>query len=185
MRLFEGDAMVEPARHRDAGSDRGPAGLCLVTEELEVLDARADENDAGLRAAPREVTSLGEKPVAGVDRLAAALLSGRDHGIHVQVRPRPTSRERVGIVSDAAVKALHVVLGVDGDRAQPQVCGCPGDPDGDLAAVGDEQAAEAHGLAARSVASRLPSGRPVESKSIKVKRLSPLRWKKISFDAPP
>jgi hypothetical protein len=54
--------------------------------------------------------------------------------------------ERVGLVGLAHVQRVEVGLGVDRDRGETGVLAGPGDADGDLAAVGDEDLAHEGGL---------------------------------------
>ena len=46
--------------------------------------------------------------------------------------------ERIGLVSEAHVQRVPILVGVDGDRGDPGVTSGTDDADGDLAAVGDE-----------------------------------------------
>ena len=106
----------------------------------------ADEDDAGLSTAARETAALGQEPVARVDRLATAGLGGLNNRFLVEVCRRARAAERVRLVGNAGVQARCVVLGVDGNRTQPEVGRGTGDADGDLAAVGDQQSVETHGV---------------------------------------
>src|SRR6185295_20041653 len=82
---------------------------------------------------------LGEKSVPRVDRLRSGLLRRRDHFAAVEIaltgRRRP---EAHGFVAGFDVQRLRVRVGVDRDGLDAETARCPGDPAGDLSAVGDE-----------------------------------------------
>ncbi len=69
------------------GRDRVLLRGDLVAGHLEHVAARADERDAVLGRRLRQVGVLGEEPVAGVDRVGAALLGDPDDLGDVEVRP--------------------------------------------------------------------------------------------------
>ena len=143
-RLIDADRAVDPAQHGDVCGRCRDAGAGLVAEQFELLDHRADEGDARLRAATRELGVLRQEAVAGVNRLAAGFLRRRDHAIDVQIRRDAAAVERVGLVGHSGVQRLGVVSRVDSDGAQTQIRCRANDPDRDLATVGDEQARETH-----------------------------------------
>ena len=94
----------------------------------------------------REAGVLREEAVAGMDRLRAAA-PGRieDLGdVEVALGRRATAqRDRlVGLTHEGRV---GVAVGVDGDRAQAHLAGRAHDAPRDLAAVGDQQAAQSAG----------------------------------------
>ena len=104
-----------------------------------------------IQATPRvgdgagEVGVLGEEPVPGVHGLGAALLDRVEDGVGVEVAlGRGLAAERVRLVGVADVQRVAVELGVDGDGGDAELAAGAHDPDGDLAAVGDQDFAE-HG----------------------------------------
>ena len=64
---------------------------------------------------------LGEEPVAGVDGVGAGLGGDGEHPLDVEVGGRAAAAERAGLVGLARVQRRGVVVGVDGDGAQPEL----------------------------------------------------------------
>ena len=87
---------------------------------------------------------LGEEAVAGVDAVAPVGHRGADDGVDVEVGGdgvgRPADAAHLG--GHAGVQRPLVDDRVHGDRLDAEQVGRPGDADGDLAAVGDEDAAQ-------------------------------------------
>ena len=136
-------------RARDPG-DRGdvdrlgePSGLDLVAEGVQDLRGGADPDDSGVEDGLGEAGDLGEEPVARVDGVGVA--PGRDVeelvGVHVRLGVR-RSAERVGFVGFGDELGVAVGVRVHGDGRDPQVAGRSYDAQGDLRAVGDENAAD-------------------------------------------
>ena len=128
------------------------AGGGLVAHQLQQLGGRADEDDAGRLAGPGELGVLGQEAVAGVDGVGAVALGDADDAGDVQVgldRIQPLV-ERVGLVGLVAVQGGAVLLAEDAQGADAELGAGPEHADGDLAAVGDEDALEladgGHGL---------------------------------------
>ena len=101
-RLLDGHPPVDAADDRHAGRRRRGAGARLVAEQLEGLDARADEGHAGRRAAPGEFRVLRQEAVAGMQRVAAGVQGGGDDPLDVQVRRRAGAVEGDRLVRLAA-----------------------------------------------------------------------------------
>ena len=149
---------------------RRRAGAALVAEQLQVRDARSDERDARVRAGARQGGVLGQEAVAGVDRVAAGGHGRRDDRLNVEVGRHAAGVEPDRLVGDARVQRLGVVLRVHGHAADAEVGRRAGDANRDLAAVGDQQAANGHGTSPgrrfrrlrESLAARPPAdGQPV------------------------
>ena len=157
-RLVLADGAGAAGEHRHVVLLGQRAGAGLVAEELQRLDAGPDEDDALLRAAPREAGVLGQEAVAGVQRVAAGRLGRRDHSLDVEVGGRPDALQGAGLVGRADVQRGGVVGRVDGDGRDIQLRRRPRDADGDLAAVGDQQFVQTHTLA-------LVSGSPGRSRA--------------------
>jgi hypothetical protein len=79
-----------------------------------------------------------------VHGVGAGLLGGSQDVVDVEVGRHPRAAQRHRRVGLGHVRGSGVVDREDRHRRQPQISGGAGDPDGDLAAVGDEQAGE-HG----------------------------------------
>ena len=114
-------------------------GLRLVAEQIERLRRRPDEDDAFLRAAPRQRGVLAEEAVAGMQRIAAGRLGGGNHRLDVEIGPRAPPRDFVGRVGGADMQRQRVVGRIDRDGGKAGFAGGPRDANGDLAAVGDQQ----------------------------------------------
>ena len=144
---------------RDAGALGRLPGGHLVADGLHDVGGRADEAQTGLRARARQRGHLGEEAVARVHGVGARRYGGLDDRFRTQVALAGRWRaDRHGLVGEAHVQRLGVGVGVDGDRLEPEVAARPDDADGDLAAVGDQDAPDrrlAH-AAARTVAISRP-----------------------------
>ena len=91
----------------------------------------------------REAGVLREEPVAGVNRVTAADEGrGDERGLIQIAATRFRGTDADGFVGEAHAERVSVRLGVGEDRRHPQVAARPQDPDGDLAAVGDQDLAE-------------------------------------------
>ena len=175
-RLEEGAGLIEGDRAVDAG-DRGHvrlgrrrAGAALVAEQLQVRDARPGEGDARVSAGARQGGVLGQEAVAGVDRVAAGGRGRRHDRLDVEVGGHAAGVQRDRLVGDAGVQRLGVVVRVHGHAADAEIGRRTGDANRDLAAVGDQQAANGHGASPgrrfrrlrESLAARPPAdGQPV------------------------
>ncbi len=113
----------------------------LRGEPIEDLRRRPDEGQAVVADGLREILVLGQKPVAGMDGIAA-----RDQGCRDERRRREVAAPGVGgadadsLIGDLGGETLTVGLAVCHDRSQPERPAGSQDPQGDLAAVGDEDA---------------------------------------------
>ena len=117
-----------PGRHRDV-----PGGV-LAPHRVHHVGRRSDERDARLGQRPRERRALGQEAVAGVHVARTRLARSRDHGVDVEVGRHPHHPVR-----PAGVRGTGVEVGVDRDGPPPQALRRAHDPQGDLAAVGDQQ----------------------------------------------
>ena len=134
------------ARHDlDARVPGRAPGVDLRAEAVDHVGRRADECQPRAGARRRQRGVLGEEAVAGVDRVGAARAGGVDDAPDGQValgrRRRPDVHGGVGRGDMAGV-----AVGVREDRrgADAERPAGPRDADGDLAAVGDQDAGE-HG----------------------------------------
>ena len=105
---------------------------------------RADPDEPGALDEPGEGGVLGEEAVARVDRLRPRAQRRLDEPLADEValggRPGPDEK---GLVGHPHVQRAPVGLRVDGDGADPQLPQRPEDPDGDLAAIRDQDFREA------------------------------------------
>ncbi len=132
-----------------SGDDRHVRGLHrstgsrLVAHELDRLGWRADPDETCIPDRPCERGVLGEKPVAGVNRLGLRPLRGLDQAIDCEVAlGRGWRADEERIVGHTRVQAAAVGLGVDGDRRDAELAQAPEDPHGDLATIRDEDTGE-------------------------------------------
>ena len=130
------------ARQRRYVDARGQgSGRDLVAHDIEHLRVGTDELQSRLTAGARECRVFREEPVARVDEGDPLFLREVDDALDVEVgADRPLFlAQAVGFVGLEAMAREAVLLGVDGDGAQPQFsCGAE-DPDGNLAAVRSQQ----------------------------------------------
>ncbi len=131
-----------PGQQRHAALLREFAGPRLVAEEFELRWRRADEGDAGLGAGAGETGALAQEPVAGMERIGAALPGRRDQGRDVEVGGGAGRGQRDGPIGEADVQRLGIVAGMDGDATEARIARRTDQSDGDLAAVGDQQGGE-------------------------------------------
>lgn len=136
--------MIQSTNDGHARRYRGGTRTRLVAEQRQVFHARAHEPEPGLGTAAREVGTLRQEAVAGMNGIATGRFRGRDERLRVQVGGGPGAREGMRLVGRPEMRALGVVRGVHRHGAQAQVGGRAGDADGDLAPVGDQQFRQAH-----------------------------------------
>jgi hypothetical protein len=132
-----------PRDDRDARGLHRRACRRLRAHQLDRGAGRADPGQPRVLDGAREGRVLGEEPVPGMDRLRAGAGRGLQDPLHEEValggRPRT---DQVGLVRDPDVQRVAVGLRVDRDRSDPELAERPEDPDGDLAAVRDEDFGE-------------------------------------------
>ena len=163
----EGAGFVQrgPAAGAGQGGDVQPAGQAqrrgLVAEQGEGRGGGADEGQPGVGAILGEGRVLAEEAVAGMHRVAAALLRQVDNLRHVEVGggAGPLQRDHGG--GAPRVQRVGVVLGVHRDGGDAHLRGGAGDADGDLATVGDQQLFQRISLGARRTANRPDAQSPV------------------------
>ena len=144
VRLIERDGGLTARDHRDTAAFRQCARQDLVAEGLQGLDARTDERDAGLLALSSQLRVFAQKSVAGMQRIAAGDLRGRDHRGDVEIGASAGSWQRASLVGLAHVQRGGVVLRMNGDGGQSGFGRGARDPDGDFAAIGDQHFLKAH-----------------------------------------
>ncbi len=134
-----GDGIDGAGNDVDTRRGRGLPRRDLVAHDLDRLGWRADPHRAAGGDRPGEVGVLGEEAVAGVDRLGAAALDRAEDDVGVEVAlGRGVPTQRVGLVGVPHVQRVTIEVGVDGDRADPELAAGAHHPNRDLAAVRDE-----------------------------------------------
>ena len=136
-------AMVA-GHQRHAGLLHQRLGAGLRAHRLDHLGGRADEHETCIRAGLRELVALRQKAVARMDRLRAGLARGCKDPVDVEVavaRPRRSEQDRG--IGHRHMQRIAIGFGIDGDRPQAERARRADDAAGDLAAVGDQQGAEA------------------------------------------
>ena len=127
-----------------AGRVHRALGGQLVAHRGDGVGRRPHPDQPRLLDGAREAGVLREEAVAGVDRLRAAAPGRVEDLSDVEVAlGRRATAQRDRLVGLAHERRVGVAVGVDGDRAQAHLAGGAHDAPRDLAAVGDEQAAEA------------------------------------------
>ena len=127
-------------QHRHTGRCRRAPGRRLVAEQFERGGVGPDERVSRGRTRLRETGLFAEEPVTGMDQLGAGVLGRRQDRCVVEVCGRAGAGQSDRFVGRVHVRAVGIVLGVDGDRVELQL-GCRADDsERDLTAVSDQQA---------------------------------------------
>src|SRR5581483_4273215 len=166
---------VQAARqHGQADFGHELARRRLVAEPRDHVGGRPDVVESVVPADLRQVGVFGQEAVAGMHRVRAAAQRGLDDGWDAEV----ASLGRGGADLHRLVGVLHhrrvAVLGrVDGHRGDVQFPAGPGNPERDLAAVGDQYLLEqAHAASSGSRAnSRSPysTGSPLSLSTVTIR----------------
>ena len=143
-RAFDNDWIVRQRtfRARHAGHtrlDHGLFGRHLVAHDADRLRGRADEFEAALLYTFGEVGVFAQKAVAGVNCLCIGYFCRRNDGGHVQValcRRRGSDTDR--LIGQLDVLGFAVGFGIHHHRPDTQFTAGALDPQGDLAAVGNQ-----------------------------------------------
>ena len=137
------DRLDRPGQQRQARLLHQVAGDRLVADPLHHLGPRADEGDAVVGADLGEERILGEKAVAGMDRVGAGLQRGADDVRDVQVALAGMGRADVHrLVGEAHGGRFGIGGRVDRHGLDPQLAAGARDPERDLAPVGDQDLLE-------------------------------------------
>ena len=159
------------ARHAlDPHRPREVAGPDLVTERVDDGRRRPDEDESRVLDRARERRPFRQEPVSRMDRLDPVGEGRLDDRLDPEValgRRRWTDAD--GDVGLLDVQGAGIGVAVDGDRFHAHLVAGADDPDGDLAAVGDQDSTErgrrrGHRRAAslrKDIGSRLASERDV------------------------
>ncbi len=114
-------------------------GSDLVAQVADGLRGRADPCQPGVDDGLREIGVLGEEPVAGMHCVGPGPGSDVEElaGIEVGLA-RGGTAERIGLVGHPDMQGVPVGVGVHRYGAEAGIAAGSGDPDGDFAAVGDQ-----------------------------------------------
>src|SRR5262249_23741809 len=115
----------------------------LVAELSQDLAGRPDENDPGLFGRLRELGALGEKTVAGMDRVRATIAHRPHDRVDIQVtlgRLRGANRAR--LVGRGHVGAARIGLGIHRHGPNTHYPRGADDADGNFSAIGDQELAD-------------------------------------------
>ena len=130
---------------RRARALRDVARRDLVAEGADRLGRRADPGEPGVDDGLGEVGVLRQEPVAGVHGVGTGLAGDVEQLVDDEVGlGRARAAEGVGLVGGLHVQRVAVGVGVDSDARDAGVAARPGDADGDLATVGDEDLRDGH-----------------------------------------
>ena len=132
-------------RHaRDAGCAHQLLGARLVAHGSDRRRGRADEDEPGGRTSLGERGILGKEAIAGMNRVGPGALGSAEQGVDVQIavarRRRPDMHRHIGL---AHMQRIGIRVAEDGDGAITQRLCRAHDPARDLAAIGDQDFAEA------------------------------------------
>ena len=145
--LDGGDRLGGSWHDRHARLGHELPGARLRAHRLDRRGGRADERDASLLQRSRERCVLRQEAIARMHRLGAGALDHLeqlvDHEVALAGRPRAEQERLVGALD---VWRVAIELGVDRDRADPELLAGADDAHRDLAAVGDQYLRE-HGAA--------------------------------------
>ena len=151
--------------HRHAGGRQDGLRLQLVAHLANHLRGGADEREARLVAALREIRVLGEEAVARMDRVGAHRARRLEDAVDGEIRLRARRGSDVyGFVGLGDVWRARIGVRVDGDARDPQLAHAAQHALGDLAAVGDQNFFEAscHVVLTASHPEHAPTRRPLD-----------------------
>ena len=138
------ERLLRSGHDRHARADGRFTGGGLAAHERDGFGRRPDERQPRVAARAREAGVLCQEPVAGVHRVGP----GPPRGVHDRVDPQ-VAQGRFGraemnrLVRLAHVARAAVAVRVHGNRREAHFAARADDPNGDLAAVGDEDFHEA------------------------------------------
>ena len=139
-----------------AGMVGGASGSRLVAHQQHGLGWWSDEGQPLLRHAPGEIRVLRQEPVPGVDHRGAAAVGGVQDPPDVQVGLHRRGRtDVIGVVGQLDVQGIAISIGIHRDGWDAHLPAGSHDADGDLAAIGHEDALLAPARHARSIPSAL------------------------------
>jgi hypothetical protein len=134
---------LTPWDDREPGALHEPTRFCLVAERTERLRSGSDESDPAFFADLGQECVLGQKPVTGVEGIAAGDDRRTDDGRNMVVAPLSWCRPDTNrLVSQTHRQRFSVGLRVGDDGRDTQFPARAEDAQRDLASVGDEDLAD-------------------------------------------
>ena len=131
-------------QNRHAGFPHRIARRNLFAHQTNHVGARADKLDVAGLADFGEVSGFGQEPISRVNRVDVEDFRGADDRWNVQVALRGRRRTNAdGLVGKPHMKRIAVDFAVHRDRANAHLFARPDNATGNLAAIGDQNFAEA------------------------------------------
>ena len=138
-----GDDAEMSGNRRNLGARRGLFRFDLVAHRGNRRRIGSDENDTGFLQRLGESRTLGQKAVARMHRLCAALFTGGDDALDHEVALRGRRRpDRYRRVRHLHMQRVTVSVGIDRNRLDTHAPGGLDDPTSNFAAVGNQDALE-------------------------------------------
>jgi hypothetical protein len=139
------DRLLQPRHDRNAGLARLPPRAGLLAHLLHRLGWRPDEDDACVAAGAGESRVLAEEAIPRVDGVGGGRAGGREHVLDGQVAlPRGRGTDADRLVAGTDVQRGAIGVAVHRDAADSHLAASTRHPDGDLAAIRDEDLADGH-----------------------------------------
>ena len=134
--------MVNAGDDGHVGGDGDLLGRDLVAHGVHAVHGGADEDDAVLLALFHQDGVLCQEAIAGMDGVDVVVLGDLDDGgdIQISVNGAALGVQGVGFVSQITESGVLVFFGVNGYGGNVQLVQSTEYTDGDLAAVGDQNA---------------------------------------------
>ena len=128
--------------HRNARRGRQIAGLDFVSQTPHRVGQRTDEHDVRRGTGLGELGTLGQESIAGVNGIDAGLGGDANDVGNVEIGfDRPLSiAHQIALVGFRPVQREPILARMDGHGSNTEFGGRPHHANGDLAAIGDEQA---------------------------------------------
>ena len=137
--LINGRNRIGRARHdRHTRLHRDIPRGDFVTKRAHRCCRRSREGDARLNHAFRERGIFGKKTVAGMNDRGAGANRDIQNGRNIEIRERRAFRNPVGIVGRKHMARRFLTRSIDGNRSETKLTAGPDDPEGDFAAIGNQ-----------------------------------------------
>ncbi len=128
--------------NRHVAASRERLGGDFVAEQVECFGRRADKGDVIFGATPCERGIFAEEAIARMQRVASGRRRRSDHGLDVEIGPRPASGNGMRFIRRTDMQRQRVVGRMDRDRGDAGVRRGAGDANGNFAAIGDQEFAK-------------------------------------------
>ena len=135
---------LEPRHYRNARARRQAPRRDLVAQRRHHVRRRPDEDNSGLVHGASKLGPLGEKAVAGMDRVGAGGACGlKDRGNIEVALARLGRTDEARLIGCGDVNGVGVGFRVDRDGGEPEQACAANYPERYFAAVGDQQLSDA------------------------------------------